>query len=134
MKYKFTRTHCLNLIMCMCLILLSGCGGPSKEAVMKQLSPTGEEKYAIHLFYKHYLPDSEGNEVLIFHNSDPAIQESINKVQFWDVDLERDMKWAKVLGIKEFPMYLVLDQEGVVLETQYLSKVKQFLTETLLPE
>jgi hypothetical protein len=114
------------------LFLLSGCGGPSKEDVLKELVPSGDEKYAIHLFYKNGLPDSETLELNLFHNSNPAITNGIRKVQFWDQYQERNVKWAKALGIKEFPMYLVIDADGIVFETPFLSHVKDFLTKSLV--
>ena len=117
-----------------CLFLISGCGGPSKQDVMKYLEPSGKEKYSIHLFYEGNLPMTETNELNIFHNSDPIFLDAINKIRFWNQDLEPYVKWAKVLGIKDFPMYLVMDADGIVLETPYLSKVKEFLTESLLPK
>lgn len=123
------------LTVIVALFLLSGCGGPSKEDVMKELVPTGEEKYAIHLFYKNSLPKSETRELNTFHNSNPAITNAIRKVQFWDQYQERNVKWAKALGIKELPMYLVIDANGIiVLETPFLSNVKEFLTESLIPK
>lgn len=124
-----SKNRLFNLAVIAALFLLSGCSGPSKEDVMKELVPTGEEKYAIHLFYKNSLPDSETMELNIFLNTTPAIT-PIQKVQFWDQYQERNVKWAKALGIKEFPMYLVIDADGIVLETPYLSNVKEFLTKS----
>lgn len=130
---NLSSKNCLYILAVItALFLLSGCGGPSKEDVMKELVPTGEEKYAIHLFYKNSLPDSETMELNIFHNSNPAITNAIRKVQFWDQYQERNVKWAKALAIKEFPMYLVIDADGIVLETPFLSNVKEFLTKLLL--
>lgn len=124
-----SKNRLFNLAVITALFLLSGCSGPSKEDVMKELVPTGEEKYAIHLFYKNSLPDSETMELNIFLNTNPAVT-PIQKVQFWDQYQERNVKWAKALGIKEFPMYLVIDADGIVLETPYLSNVKEFLTKS----
>lgn len=116
------------------LFVLTGCSGPSKEDVIKQLEPRGDERYAIHLFYRDNLPDSETTELNVFHNSDPDITEAITKVQFWDQEQDRNAEWAKALGIREFPAYLVIDAEGIALETPFLSRVKQFVSEALLTE
>lgn len=115
------------------LISLSSCSrGPSKADVLKELKPAENEKYAIHLFYKDSLPDSEAYELNLFQNSDPALIKSIVKVQFWDHYQERNRKWAKAIGLKEFPMYVLVDADGIVLMTPYLSQLKEYLTETLL--
>lgn len=116
------------------IFLISGCGGPSRQDVMNHLVPSGQEKYAAHFFYEDSLPMTETNELNIFHNSHPIFLDTINKIQFWNQDIEPYKRWAKVLGIKDFPMYLVMDAEGIVLETPYLSRVKEFLTEELLPK
>ncbi|WP_314591125.1 hypothetical protein [Paenibacillus terrigena] len=112
--------------------LVSGCGGPTKEDVMKELKPAETEKYAIHLFYKNNLPDSETTELNIFHNSNPEFTKAIIKVQFWDQEQERNIKWAAAIGVKEFPMYVIVDTNGIVLETPFLSQVKEFLGRSLL--
>ncbi|CAM3404467.1 hypothetical protein PALU110988_20830 [Paenibacillus lupini] len=115
------------------LISLSGCSkGPSKADVLKELKPAENEKYAIHLFYKDSLPGSETNEVNLFQNSDPAINKAIVKIQFWDHYQERNRKWAKAIGVNEFPMYVLVDADGIVLMTPYWSQLKEFLTESLL--
>lgn len=128
----YTNCRLFIIAFAAALLLLSGCGGPSKEDVMKELVPSGEAKYAIHLFYKNSLPDSETMELNRFHNSIPAITNAIQKVQFWDQYQERNVKWAKALGLKEFPMYLIIDADGIVLETPFLSQVQDFLTQELV--
>ncbi|MGZ9583066.1 hypothetical protein [Paenibacillus marinisediminis] len=122
---------CLLILVITALFLLSSCSGQSKEDVMKELVPT-EEKYAIHLFHKNGVPESETMELLNFLNSNSASTNAIRKVQFWDQSQERNIKWAKALEIKEFPMYLVIDANGIVLETPFLSHVKEFLSKSLL--
>lgn len=129
----FSKRRFFILSVITCIFLISGCGGPSRQDVMNHLEPSGQEKYAVHLFYEDTLPMTETNELNIFHNSHPIFLDTINKIQFWNQDIEPYKKWAKVLGIKDFPVYLVMDAEGIVLETPYLSRVKEFLTDELLP-
>ncbi|MCR8656873.1 hypothetical protein [Paenibacillus endoradicis] len=98
---------------------------------MKELKPAETEKYVIHLFYKNYLPDSETTELNTFHNFNPEFTKEIIKVQFWDQEQKRDSKWAAAIGVKEFPMYVIVDINGIVLETPFLSQVKEFLGKSL---
>ncbi|MBD7966762.1 hypothetical protein H9647_01675 [Paenibacillus sp. Sa2BVA9] len=130
----FSKRSFFILTVITCIFLISGCGGPSRQDVMKYLEPSGEGEYAVHFFYEDSLPMTETNELNIFHNSHPIFLDTINKIQFWNQDIEPYEKWAKVLGIKDFPVYLVMDAEGIVLETPYLSRVKEFLKEELLPK
>ncbi|GIP43025.1 hypothetical protein J45TS6_14840 [Paenibacillus sp. J45TS6] len=122
----FSKRSFFILSAITCIFFISGCGGPSRQDVMKYLEPSGQEKYAVHFFYQDSLPMTETNELNIFHNSHPIFLDTINKIQFWNQDIEPYKRWAKVLGIKDFPKYLVMDAEGIVLETPYLSRVKEF--------
>ena len=121
------------LLIMVAIFILSGCS-LSKEDVMKELVPTRQGEFAIHLFYKNSLPESETKELNIFHNSNPVITNAIGQVQFWDQYQERNVNWAKALEIKEFPKYLVIDKNGNVFETPYLSVVKEYITTAVLPE
>ncbi|CAM4462862.1 alkyl hydroperoxide reductase subunit AhpC [Paenibacillus endophyticus] len=129
MKLKYLALLTLVMIIGS---LVSGCGGPTKEEVMKELKPSETEKYAIHLFYKNDLPDSETTELNLFHNSNPEITKEIIKVQFWDQEQESNMDWAAAIGVKEFPMYVIVDINGIALETPFLSQVKEYLGKSLL--
>ncbi|MDQ6420399.1 hypothetical protein RB620_13220 [Paenibacillus sp. LHD-117] len=112
--------------------LVSGCKGPTEEEVMKELKPAETERFAVHLFYRNNLPQSETTELNIFHNSNPDITKAIVKIQFWDQEQERNIQWAEAIGVKQFPMYVIIDANGIVLETPFLSQVKEFLGEELL--
>lgn len=112
-------------------ITAAGCGGPSREAVLAELTP--EDGFAVHLFYRDRLPPSETDELNRFHNSNPVITEGLTGIQFWNRSEKRIADWTDALDIREFPVYVVLDAEGVVLKTPYLSEVKFVLSETLLP-
>ncbi|MBM7565056.1 hypothetical protein [Paenibacillus sacheonensis] len=112
--------------------LVSGCGGPTKEEVLNELKPAETQNYAIHLFYENNLPDSEATAVNVFHNSNPAYTKAIVKVQFWDHEQDRNKKWAAAIGVKAFPMYVIVDADGIVLKTPFLSRVKEFLEQSIL--
>ncbi|HIW34004.1 MAG TPA: hypothetical protein IAA29_14575 [Candidatus Paenibacillus intestinavium] len=127
------RKRMITLTVIATILFLSGCG-LSKEDVMKELIPTGEGEFAIHLFYDNGIPESETKDLNIFHNSNPTITNAIGQIQFWDHYQERNVKWAKALEIKEFPKYLIVDKNGNVFETPYLSVVKEHITTILLPE
>ncbi|GLX66796.1 hypothetical protein [Paenibacillus glycanilyticus] len=132
-----TRIRVTGICMAAVFILASiaGCGGdPSQDDVLNQLKPDNNETYALHLFYENILPDSETTELNKFHNSDQRLTTAITKVQFWDQEQERNVKWASAIGIKDFPMYVLLDRKGIVLETPYLSRIEEFLAESLLKE
>ncbi len=104
------------------------------QDVLKELKPANNGQYALHLFYGNSLPVSETTELNRFQNSDNRITDALIKVQFWDHEQERNVKWAKAIGIKNFPMYVIADAEGIVLETPYLSQVKEFLSGKQLHE
>lgn len=127
-----SKRRFLILAVITSILIISGCGGPSRQEVLEYLAPSGNEKYAIHLFYRGSLPMTDTDELNVFMSSNPPIQDAINRVQFWASDHDPHVKWAKVLAIKDFPMYLVMDTEGIVFETPYLSRLKEFLTEELV--
>lgn len=110
-------------------LLLAGCN-PSKEEVIQNLLPTREAKNAIHVFYFQEDGVKLGNELTLFQNSSPALQEGF-QIQLWDYKRERNKQWADVLGIKKFPTYLILNKDGVVLQTQDIEEAKKYLTENL---
>ncbi|MFF2890169.1 hypothetical protein [Paenibacillus sp. NPDC057967] len=125
----------MMLVMTMVMgLVLSGCSGYKKGEVLEELKPREAGTYAIHLFYEGVLPDSETTELNIFYNSTSELLKTMTIVQFWDQVQDRNVKWAKAIGVKQFPMYVVMDHDGIVLETPYLSQVEAFLTGAVLGE
>lgn len=136
-----TKTRFVSVLLATVIVLVSlaGCGEePSEEDVLNELKPAKNEKYAIHLFYKNSLPDSEiyalNDAQNKYNNSGTKLTKPIIEVGFWDRELERGREWAKAIGIKDFPMYVIVGAEGIVLETPYLTRVKEFLSEDLMKE
>jgi hypothetical protein len=121
------KKYIVVLILLGTCLLLAGCN-PSKDEVVQNLLPTKEWKYAMHVFYYKQDVRKLGDELTLFQNSLPDLQRGF-MTQLWDYGQERDKQWAHALGIKKFPTYLILNKEGIVLQTQDIEIVKKYLTE-----
>ncbi|MDR6551884.1 hypothetical protein [Paenibacillus qinlingensis] len=122
----FKKNFVILILFGTCLLLV-GCN-PSKDEVVQNLIPEKEWEYALHVFYYHEDVRKLGDELNRFQNSSPNLQKGF-QVQLWDHDQERNKKWAHALGIKKFPTYLILNKDGIVLQTQDMEMAKKYLTE-----
>ncbi|WP_054024995.1 hypothetical protein [Bacillus sp. FJAT-28004] len=121
------RKYFVVLILFGTCLLLAGCN-PSKDEVVQNLLPAKEWKNSLHVFYYQEDVRKLGDELNLFQNSLPDLQKGF-QVQLWDYNQERIKQWADALGVKKFPTYLILNKDGVVLQTQDIEKAKKYLTE-----
>lgn len=121
------KKYVVILIIFGTCLLLVGCN-PSKEEVVQNLIPEKQWEYALHVFYYHEDVGQIGNELTRFQNSSPDLQKEF-MIQLWDHYQERNKKWTHALGIKKFPTYLILNKDGIVLQTQDMEIAKKYLAE-----
>lgn len=121
------KSYATLIVSVICCLLFTGCS-PSKYEVIQYLLPTNGTQNSLHIFYHQEDGGAIGNELNIFQNSSPALQEKF-QIQLWNYNQKRIKQWTKVLGIKKFPTFLILDKDGIVLQTQDIEEAKKYLTE-----
>jgi hypothetical protein len=111
-------------------ILLSGCNNETNQELLNQLKPT-DGKYYIHLFYSE-IGDSniEMRELQSFVNSNPKISNIMREAGGHPYNKSL-VKKLKQLGVNQYPIYLLIDSNGIKLKTPYLIEVKQYIRQEL---
>ncbi|RCW49030.1 hypothetical protein [Paenibacillus prosopidis] len=111
------------------IIIFSGCSKSSKEFI-EELKPQ-HSNYKLHLFYTDgSTPYNEMNEVQVFINSSPVFKDNITEMNGHDYS-ERLNKKLKKLGITTYPMYVLMNKDGVVYKSPYLSEMKSLIKQEL---
>lgn len=112
------------LIIVLMMGLLAGCFGENKQEAVDRLVSDGEGRYIIHLFRDGQT--GMDMELLEYMNADEERLEVLQGIQLYDVRIENNKKLAKTLGLDTIPQIVVLDHEGIVLETGEISEVEAF--------
>lgn len=108
------------------IIIFSGCSNETSKEFIEELKPQ-HSKYKLHLFNADGASYSnEMNEVQIFINSSPVFQDNITEMSGHDYN-ERLNKKLKKLGIKTYPKYVLMNKDGIVCISPYLSEIKAFI-------
>jgi hypothetical protein len=91
------------------------------------LSTDINAKYKIHLFNSNKESSvTDTSELNEFINSDQRIAGAFYEFAGHDF-MDENLKKLKSIDIDYCPVYLIVDNDGIKLKTQYLSKVKEFI-------
>jgi len=114
------------LSMLVLILFIVACSQSDASQFIEDLKPT-HSKYKIHLFYSdNESGETDTTELNAIINSDQEIANAFSEFAGHDLTSE-NVKKLKSIDIDYFPVYLIVDKEGIKLKTQYLSKVKQFI-------
>lgn len=112
------------------IIILSGCNGSRYGEFIDELKPQ-HSNYKLHLFYHNEdTPLNEMTEVQAFIHSNQVILDNITEVQGHLYDKQLGKK-LKVLDIETYPMYVLMNKDGFVYKSPYLSEIKAFIKKEL---
>lgn len=113
-----------QLICCIALIFLVSCTSQDKKSTMDNLVSNSENTYTIHLFYED---NTElDNEILLYWNSQQKLRKIIQGIQLYDVSRDNNNQIAKALEIKDFPVFIVMNNKEIVLKSDQMTEVKDF--------
>jgi hypothetical protein len=120
------RRYLMILSIIMIILYSVGCTSKNDDQFIQELKPINA-KYKIHLFNSNReSSDTETLEMNEFINSDQRIPGSFAEFAGHDY-MDENVKKLKSINIDYFPVYLIVDSDGIKLKTQYLSKVKDFI-------
>lgn len=122
------RNVCL-FICSFVVILISGCSSINSDEFIKGLKPQ-HSNYKLHLFYEGDTPRNEMNEVQTFIHSNPVFLDNISEV-VGHSENRRLNKNLKKLGMKTYPMYVLVNKEGIVYNSPHLSKMEEVIKKEL---
>ena len=121
--------RCL-LLGIIAIVVLSSCDNAGSRKLAEELKPE-QSKYKLHLFYPDdATPDKELTEVQAFINSDPAIADHVTEMSGHAYS-ERLSKELKTWGIQTYPMYVLVNKDGMVFKSPYLSEMKADIKQAL---
>ncbi|MCK9861367.1 hypothetical protein [Paenibacillus sp. ATY16] len=118
-------SHSPNLLFAGCAVTVN------KDKATQRLLPDENWIYTVHVFAGQENYTLIGKELTRFQNSSTDLQKGF-RVQFWDVGVENHTKRAIALGLANFPTILIVDKDGIVLETQDIPTIERYLTSHLM--
>lgn len=121
-----------SLLMCFfaITIILSGCNSSKYGEFIEELKPQ-HSNYKLHLFYHNGdTPFNEMDEVQTFIHSNQVILENITEMQGHLYNKQLSKKFKK-LDIGTYPMYVLMNKDGFVYKSPYLSEIKAFIKKEL---
>ncbi|MDQ8734336.1 hypothetical protein [Paenibacillus sp. LHD-38] len=90
-----------------------------------------EGKHSLYVFSKFMssqVKDKLSKDLLEFVNAEETQKKlDIRKTQFVDVEYEKD--YVKALNIKKHPLFVLLNKEGIVLQTNDINQVLNYVHE-----
>lgn len=112
------------------ILTFTGCISDKGKAFVEQLEPK-EADYKIHLFHAgRESPQPDMDALNRFIHSDPIIAGTFYEFSGYDYT-EENAKRLKSIGIEHFPVYVVVGEEGIVFQTQYLTRLQAFMLQEL---
>jgi hypothetical protein len=112
------------------IIVLSGCNGSRYGEIIEELKPQ-HSNYKLHLFYHNEdTPLNEMNEVQSFLHSNRVILDNITEMQGHAYNKQLSKK-LKTVDIGTYPMYVLINKEGFLYKSPYLSEIKAFIKKEL---
>jgi hypothetical protein len=118
------------LVGILTIIILNGCNHASSEKFIDELKPQHSHN-KLHLFYvDEETPSNEMKEVQSFIHSNSVILDNVMEMSGHDYtdSLRTELK---KLGVKTLPMYVLMNKEGIVSTSPYLSEMKWFIKQEL---
>ena len=112
------------------IFILSGCNSSTYGVFIDELKPQ-QSNYKLHLFYHNGdTPSNELDEVQTFIHSNQVILDNITEMQGHPYNKQLSKK-LKTLDIGTYPMYVLMDKDGFVYKSPYLSEIKAFIKKEL---
>ncbi|MDQ0897576.1 MULTISPECIES: hypothetical protein [unclassified Paenibacillus] len=112
------------------IIILTGCNSTKYGEFIGELKPQ-RSNYKLHLFYHNGdTPLNEMDEVQSFIHSNQVIQDNITEMEGHPYS-EQLSKNLKKLDIGTYPMYVLMNKDGLVYKSPYLSEIKAFIKKEL---
>ncbi|MFC4775454.1 hypothetical protein ACFO9Q_01475 [Paenibacillus sp. GCM10023252] len=124
------RLFKLLLMVSFVIIILSGCNGSKYEEAIEDLKPQHSD-YKLHLFYHNGVtPHNEMKEVQSFIHSNQVILDNVTEMNGHRYNKQLSKK-LKILDISTFPMYVLMNKDGLVYKSPYLSEIEAFIKKEL---
>jgi hypothetical protein len=117
------------LIGFLVIIIFSGCNNTSSKDFIAELKPQ-HSNYKLHLFYVNGSTSNEMKEVQAFIHSNPTILDNITEMNAHD-STDGLKKKLKKIGVETFPMYVLLNKDGIVYTSPFLSEMKWLIKQEL---
>jgi hypothetical protein len=111
------------------IVIFCGCNNASSKEFIEELKPQ-QSNYKLHLFAVNRVPSNEMNEVQAFMHSNPTILDNITEMNGHDYT-DGLKKELKKIGVETFPMYVLLNKDGIVSTSPYLSDMKSLIKQEL---
>jgi len=121
----------LVLIM-LCFVLIIGCS--SEEKIIDEMKPeqNSELPYNLFAYFEEFPGEGEVSkdpnfqkQIQIYNSMNKVIP--IEKINNFSVQNSKS-NHIKVFNIEDFPTFIILDKTGVVLQTNDIGEVKEFLS------
>ncbi|MBD0383763.1 hypothetical protein [Paenibacillus sedimenti] len=112
------------------IVILSGCNSSKYGEFIEDLKPQ-HSNYKLHLFYHNGdTPRNEMDEVQSFIHSNQVILDNVTEMNGHPYN-EQLSKNLKKLDIRTYPMYVLMNKDGFVYKSPYLSEIKAFIKKEL---
>ncbi|MEK3884346.1 hypothetical protein [Paenibacillus sp. PL2-23] len=112
------------------IFVLSGCNGSKYEEAIEDLKPQ-HSNYKLHLFYHNGdTPSAEMKEIQSFVHSNQVILDNVTEMNGHPYNKQLS-KTLKILDISTYPMYVLMNKDGLVYKSPYLSEVEAFIKKEL---
>lgn len=119
------------LLFLMAVFLLSGCSIDKEKVINEMLPEEGKGKHSLYVFSEFMsaqVKDNLSKDLLKFVNAEETQKKlDIRKTQFVDVEYAKD--YVKALNIKKLPLFVLLNKEGIVLQTNDINQVLNYVHE-----
>jgi hypothetical protein len=108
---------------------MSGCSIDKEKVIHRMLPDKGEHSlYVFSNFMSAQEKDKLSKDLLEFVNAKQTQEKlDIRKTQFVDVEYAKD--YVKALNIKKLPTFVLLNKEGIVLQTNDINQVLNYVHE-----
>jgi hypothetical protein len=122
----------LFLLFFLTVFLLSGCSFDKEKVINGMIPDEGEHSlYVFSKFKSAQEKDKLSKDLLEFVNAEQTQKKlDIRKTQFINVEDENAKDYIKALNIKELPSFVLLNKEGIVLQTNDINQVLNYVHET----
>lgn len=117
------------LLFLLAVFLLNGCSIDKEKVINEMLPEEGEHSlYVFSKFMSSQVKDKLSKDLLEFVNAEETQKKlDIRKTQFVDVEYAKD--YVKALNIKKLPLFVLLNKERIVLQTNDINQVLNYVHE-----
>ncbi|MFD1956793.1 hypothetical protein ACFSL6_22100 [Paenibacillus thailandensis] len=119
----------IQIVILSVFIVTIGCSNTSKQDVLDYLSADSSERYRIHLFYDD--TTKLDHKLLEYWNSKQELLQLVQGIQLFDVQMKKNKEMATLLGINDFPSFIIMNDKEVVLATKDLAELESFFNKLI---